>query len=280
MLLAAGHSVTAWVRDPQRASAHFNGRVTCIGSLGALDGNQPPQVVINQAGAPIASQLWTAARKAVLLQSRVGTTGQLARWFAESGTRPEVWIQASAIGFYGVRPPEEALDESSTIGVGFMAELCQQWEESARAGLPQGTRLVTLRLGVVLGQGGALPLLLRPIRLGVGGRLGSGRQILSWIHLEDVLRLMAEAMGKASMQGTYNAVAPGAVAQAQFVRTAGRLLHRPVWLPIPQAPVRWLAGEMAELFVDGQWVVPRRLFDAGFTFSYPGLEMALRNLTS
>jgi uncharacterized protein (TIGR01777 family) len=139
-------------------------------------------------------------------------------------------------------------------------------------------RQVVLRLGVVLGPGGALTPLLLPFRLGFGGRMGSGRQIMSWVHRDDVLQLVARALQDPQMHGTYNAVAPDAISQAEFARCAGQVLHRPVWFHLPQAPIRALLGEMAELFVDGQRVVPARLAAAGYSFRYPSLLSALQNL--
>ena len=159
-----------------------------------------------------------------------------------------------------------------------MSELCVRWEAAAAKAQALGVRQVVLRLGVVLGPGGALPPLLLPIRLGLGGRMGSGQQVMSWIHRDDVLALIHAALRDPQMQGIYNATAPETIAQATFVATAGKLLRRPVWLPVPATPLRWAMGEMAQLFVDGQNVVPARLQQQGFAFKYPTLEQALRDL--
>ena len=159
-----------------------------------------------------------------------------------------------------------------------MAELCARWEASAQPATAFGVRQVVLRLGVVFGPGGALMPLLIPFRLGFGGRMGDGQQIMSWVHRDDVIQVIARAMSDPSLSGTYNLVAPDAVSQATFAETAGAVLKRPVWLHVPAAPVRALAGEMAELFFDGQRVVPQRLLQAGYTFRYPTLDGALRDL--
>ncbi len=277
-LLAAGHALTVWSRKPARAQRLFNGKARCVAHLDALEPATVFDAIINLAGAPVVGPRWSARRQAILLASRVGTTTALAQWLSMAAQPPAVWVQASAIGFYGVRPAHEVLTETSTPGQGFMGQLCQHWEAAAQAAVPAATRLVVLRLGVVLGPGGALPPLLLPIRLGLGGRMGSGKQIMSWIHRDDVLQLIAQCLSDAHMQGCYNAVAPGALSQQAFAATAAKLLQRPLWLHLPAAPIRVLAGEMAQIFVDGQNVRPARLQAQGFPFTYPLLQAALQNL--
>ncbi len=277
-LLDGGHEVTVFARNPRRAAFQFNGRARCVSSLAALTEWDAFDAVINLAGAPVAGPRWSAKRQAQLLASRVGVTDALVAWLEKARHKPTVWLQASAIGYYGVRSPDEMLTEDSAKGGGFMAELCARWEASAAAVQAAGLRQVVMRLGVVFGPGGALQPLLLPHRFGLGGRLGSGKQMMSWIHRDDLLRLFARALADSNMHGTYNAVAPEAVSQAQFAATAGRVLNRPVWLHLPAAPVRLLAGEMAQLFVDGQNVTPARLLSEGFSFRYPDLEGALRDL--
>ena len=294
-LLTAGHQVVVLTRNPARANARWGGKVRCFDDLNALLANPaltPIDGVINLAGAPVVGLPWSQARQRVLLASRVGTTQRVIEAFAQASRSdpqfkgPPVWIQASAIGFYGVREPAERLTESSLPGSGFMSALCREWEAAALPAALAGARQVVLRLGVVWGKGGALPPLLMPIRLGLGGRVGSGAQIVSWIHLQDVLRLIARALAHGlagdlsapPMQGTYNAVAPEPISQAQFVAMAAKVLHRPNWLPLPAAPMRWALGEMAQIFVDGQHVVPERLLAEGFRFDFPEAAGALRDL--
>ena len=277
-LLDAGHSVSVLARDPLRAAYLFDGRARCLRSLDKLSHDERFDVVINLAGAPVAGPRWTPRRQAQLLASRVGTTEALLRWTRQARHKPALWIQASAIGYYGVRDASQPLDESASKGDGFMAELCDRWEASASPASALGVRQVVLRLGVVFGPGGALPPLLMPFRLGLGGRMGDGRQIMSWVHRDDVLAVMARSMVDSEMQGNYNLVAPEPVSQATFAQAVGRLLKRPVWLHVPAAPVRALAGEMAELFFDGQRVLPSRLEQAGYRFRYPTLDSALRDL--
>ncbi|MBM3116739.1 TIGR01777 family oxidoreductase [Jeongeupia naejangsanensis] len=277
-LLDAGHAVTLLARDPLRAAYLFDCRARCVRSLEALADDEVFDAVVNLAGAPVIGPRWSPRRKAQLLASRIGTTQALLGWLQRAETRPGVWVQASAIGYYGVRPADETLADDAAPGQGFMVELCRRWEDAACTATTYGVRQVVLRLGLVFGDGGSLPALLLPIRLGVGGRLGSGRQVMSWIHRDDVLALIANALADQTMAGVYNAVAPEPVAQATFAACAGRQLHRPVWLALPAAPIRWLAGEMAQLFVDGQRVVPDRLVARGFRFRHPDLAGALRSL--
>ena len=277
-LLDAGHTVSILAREPIRAAYMFDGRARCLRDLQELGSAEQFDVVINLAGMSVGGAPWTPRRKAQLLASRVGTTEALLAWMARATHKPQLWIQASAIGYYGVRDGSEHLDESASAGDGFMNELCARWEDAAKPACALGARQVVLRLGVVFGLGGPLAALLMPLRLGVGGRMGNGRQIMSWVHRDDVLQVMAQAMADASLSGVYNLVAPEAVSQAEFVQTAAKLLKRPLWLHVPAAPVRAMVGEMAALFFDGQRVVPARLQQAGYRFKYPSLISALRDL--
>ncbi|SMC27509.1 hypothetical protein SAMN02745857_02884 [Andreprevotia lacus DSM 23236] len=275
-LLDAGHEVTVLSRDPLRVAYQFGGQVRCVRGVAGLPRSWVFDAVINLAGAPVVGGRWTAARKAALMRSRAGLTDALVDWIHAADRRPAVLVNASAIGYYGDRPDGVALDETAPAADEFMGELCQRWEASAARVDDMNLRRVVLRLGLVFGPGGSLPMLLLPFRLGLGGRMGNGRQVMSWIHRDDVVALIARALFDPTMQGAYNAVSPDAQPQAEFARTAARVLHRPALLPVPAAPIRWLAGEMALLFVGGQRVVPRRLQESGFAFRYPTLEAALR----
>ena len=277
-MLEAGHAVTVLTRDPLRAAFSFGGRARCITRLDQLSANEAFDAVINLAGAPVVGPRWSAGRKQQLLGSRVDITRALAEWVARTTYKPAVWVQASAFGVYGVRDPQEALREDSAAGQGFMAELCLRWEAEASIARQPGLRQVVLRLGLVFGPGGALPPLLMPYHFGMGGKLGSGGQVMSWIHRDDVLALIATSLTDPCYEGVYNAVAPETISQAGFASEVGQLLGRPVWLHLPAAPIRALAGEMAELFLDGQRVLPARLTEAGFRFRFPQLREALRNV--
>ncbi|WP_431824092.1 TIGR01777 family oxidoreductase [Burkholderia sp. F1] len=279
-LLDAGHVVTLLARDPLRAAYLFRGRVRSVTSAGQLHPRDRFDTVINLAGTPVLGARWSKRRQARLLASRVGVTQSLLQWVEAAEIRPNTWIQASAIGYYGARAPDERLDEDSRPGAGFMSELCRQWEASAQPLDRYGIRAVVLRLGLVFGPGGALPPMLLPHYLGLGGRLGDGRQVMSWIHRDDALRVIARAMASHGMRGVYNAVAPGALSQREFARVAANVLRRPVWFHLPAAPLRRALGEMAELLLDGQRVMPARLQQDGFAFRFSTAEQALRDLTN
>lgn len=276
-LLAAGHSVTVITRRPLAAAVMFGGRARAIADAAELSREDTFDVVVNLSGAPVVGPLWTARRKALLLSSRVGATAGLLDFVRRAKQRPQVWIQASAVGYYGpmaARP----LDERGASGSGFAAELCRKWE--AAADVEQlGVRKVVLRFGLVLGRGGGvLPPLHRAYAWCVGPVLGNGRQRMSWIHIEDALRLIARAASDPAFEGIFNAVAPDAPTQREFALTACGLLHRPQWLRIPREYMTTALGEMAGLLVDGPLVVSARLQRAGFEFRFPELRVALMDL--
>lgn len=278
-MLDAGHEVTVLSRNPQRAARVFDGRARVVATLEAISAQDRFDGVINLAGAPVVGPPWTQSRRATLMASRIGTTEALMAWLRRVHHKPAVWVQASAIGAYGVRAPDESLDESSATGTGFMSRLCLDWEAAAKPAQQMGVRQVVLRFGLVFGHGGALPPMLLPYRLGLGATLGDGKQVMSWIHHDDVMRLIAYALDHESMRGIYNAAAPDAIAQSVFAKTVAHALKRPLFLRLPAAPMRLLTGEMGQLFLDGQRVVPMRLIEHGFTFRFPTLAGAIADLT-
>lgn len=231
---------------------------------------------IHLSGANVAAHRWTAAYRREMALSRVGTTRALATLLAGLHRPPQVLLAASAIGFYGNRG-NEILDESSPVGSGFLAELCQQWEAAAQPAIQAGMRVVHLRLGVVLGPGsGALAKMLPAFRWGIGGRLGSGQQWMSWIGLEDVVRAALFALETPSLAGPVNLTAPIPVTNAEFTRVLARQLRRPAVLPAPAFALRLALGQMAdEALLASARALPRKLTDAGFRFSYPAVNEAL-----
>ena len=279
-LLAEGKQLTVLTRNPQQAATLFNGKVHCISDMSELPSEQKVDVIVNLAGARILGWRWSAARKATLLRSRVQLTNSLTDWIERARHKPGLLLSASAIGYYGVQPQQDdtELTEESPAQPIFMSQLCQQWEDSARRAGRSGVRIVIMRLGFVLGQQGSLPMMLLPVKFGLGGRLGSGRQWLSWIHVQDVLRAMAFLWNRNEFSGAVNFSAPQAVRQQQFMQTAASVLHRPCFMPTPGFPVRVLLGEQADLLLEGQRVAPARLQSEGFEFAFPELKMALENL--
>ena len=252
-------------------------------SVHALNRHEPPaeglgeaDVVIHLAGEPLA-QRWTAEAKRRIRESRVAGTRNLVEALAGLPRRPEALICASAIGYYGSRG-DEILTESSAPGSGFLPELCVAWETEAQAAEAFGMRVVRVRTGLVLGAGGgALQRMLPPFRMGVGGRLGSGQQWMSWIHLEDLAALFQFAV-ESQVRGPLNAVAPNPVTNSEFTRELARTLRRPAVFPVPEFALRLLFGEMADVLLASQRVAPGAAEAAGFRFHFPQLASALEGL--
>jgi uncharacterized protein len=237
------------------------------------------EAVVHLAGENIAAHRWTDEFKRKILESRVPPTRRLCEALARLQTKPRVLCSASAIGYYGDRG-EEPVDESSPPGRSFLAEGCQAWEEATQPARDAGIRTVNLRIGVVLSRdGGALAKMLTPFKLGAGGVVGSGRQYMSWIALDDLVSTILFALSNASLAGPVNAVGPHPVTNREFTKTLGRVLGRPTIFPMPAFAARLAFGEMAdELLLAGVRVEPRALESAGFEFRYPQLEPALRHL--
>ena len=285
-LLGDGHRVVALTRDKERATRLFDGQVHAIAAMSELPPAHPVDIVINLAGSRILGQHWTARRRQALRRSRAGLTDGVVGWIARAHRKPRLLLSASAIGYYGVQPQGDAtpLDESAPPQPVFMSDLCREWEAAAGAAAQHGVRVECMRFGLVLGRQGALPMLLLPIRLGLGGPLGGGRQWLSWIHVDDVVGAIAHrwrhglAPGVAPGIGASNFSAPEQLTQADFSRVAARVLRRPWWLPTPGWPMRLILGAQADLLLEGQRVAPARLLREGFVFRYPDLASALRSL--
>lgn len=284
-LAGQGLRVSVLTRRDRLPDALRGERVVAVRTLSAIPDSDAVDAVINLAGARILGMPWTDARRNELLRSRVGLTRDLVAWMAGRGSKPGCLLSASAIGYYGVQPQADdtPLTEDSPPQPVFMSRLCAQWEQAAAAAVPLGVPVAILRFGLVLGAGGALPMLLLPIRLGLGGPLGTGRQWLSWVHIDDLLRTLAHAWQALEREPggvprVYNVTAPGAVRQGEFSRTAAAVLRRPSFMPTPGWPVRLLLGEQSDLLLEGQRVVPARLQREGFAFDYPQLRPALEQL--
>jgi uncharacterized protein (TIGR01777 family) len=234
--------------------------------------------VIHLAGEGIAEGRWTQDRKARILNSRVGSTRLLARALAQLERKPEVFISASAIGFYGNRG-EDNLDEGSLHGAGFLADVCRAWEAETGPAAAAGIRVVKLRTGIVLSpRGGALSQMLPAFQAGAGGPVGSGKQVMSWIALDDVVGAIQHAMFTPTLKGAVNLTAPHPVTSEEFARALGKVLHRPSFVPLPALAVHLIFGELGQsLLLDGARVHPRALQASGFHFLCPDLETALRH---
>ena len=277
-LLAAGHEVTALQRRPAPVpegvrAALWPGRAAGAGWAQGLD---DLDAVVHLAGSAIAAGRWTQGRKREILQSRDQATRDLIAAFAAAGVRPRAFLCASAVGYYGPCGDEE-LDEASPPGQDFLARVCVAWEEAALTAAGLGARVVRLRTGVVLAaSGGMLGRLLPFFRLGLGGPVGSGRQWLPWISLEDEVQAIRTLLEREDAAGAYNLCAPAPVRSREFALALGQVLHRPAALPLPEPSVRLLFGEMGEaVLLSGQRALPRRLSDLGYRFRHAELDAAL-----
>jgi uncharacterized protein (TIGR01777 family) len=250
-------------------------------SAGVLDATNLEgfDAVVHLAGENIAGGRWTAERKRRILESRRKGTQLLVETLSRLAQPPGVLVSASAIGLYGDRGPE-TVGEDSPPGKGFLPEVCVAWEEATRPASQKGIRVVTPRIGIVLSAaGGALKQMLRPFRMGLGGKIGSGNQYMSWITLDDLVRVICQSIEDHSLTGAVNAVAPNPVTNLEFTRTLGRVLSRPAILPLPAFAARLLLGEMAnELLLSSTRVEPAKLLTTGFCFQHSELESALRHI--
>jgi uncharacterized protein len=278
-LVRDGHDVMRLVRREVRPGEHAIAWFPALGTIDreALDG-WGGDVVVHLAGEPVFGR-WTSAKKGRIRDSRVAGTRLLSEALAAVGRRPRVLLTASAVGYYGDRGAED-LTERSTPGNDFLARVARDWEAASAPAAAAGIRVVHLRFGVVLTPlGGALAKMLIPFRLGVGGPLGSGRQYLSWIALDDAVEVVSQLLATESISGPVNVTAPEPVTNSEFVRALGRVLGRPALVPVPPLGLRLAFGaEAAAFMMAGQRVLPARLSAAGFRFRFGAIEPALRAL--
>lgn len=236
--------------------------------------------VVHLAGETVAEGSWTEEKKRRIRESRVVGTKTLVDALRRTQKPPRIFVSASAEGFYG-RRGDEILTEESAKGEGFLAEVCADWETEAKKAEDFGARVVLPRIGVVLSaDGGALKEMLMPFKLGVGGTIGSGKQWMSWIALDDLIRIIHFALENENLKGAINATAPNPVINEEFTKTLGKVLYRPTFIPLPAFAVKFIFGEKGEtLLLEGTRVLPKKLEDAGFEFKFPKLEDALKNAT-
>jgi len=277
-LLEQGHSLTLFTRGSPRdgGSAAKRWLHWTPGTLrewkSALDGVDG---VINLAGEPIAEKKWSHTQRHRIETSRIDSTDSLVQAIAEAKQKPQFFISASAIGYYGPRS-DETITEEASPGNDFLSVLCRDWEEEAKKAEELGLRVVRLRTGIVLGSGGgALKKMVEPFKFFIGGQLGSGKQWMSWIHLEDHVRLTIELMNNPQARGPVNATAPNPVPNKEFCQTLAKVMHRPCWATAPAFVLRLALGEMADMLLTGQRVVPAAAEKLGFQFHYANLEDAL-----
>jgi len=286
-LQAEGHEILVLARTPERAAKIFPpaafGSVKIVPYTPLESGDWQAAIsgcdgVVNLAGEPI-SERWTTERKQRIVASRKVGTEKIVEAIAQANPKPAVLVNSSAIGFYGVSETAE-FDETSAPGNDFLADVCKQWEAAAEKAKDAGVRLVILRTGIVLGNGGAIAKMIPPFKLFAGGPIGSGKQWFSWVHREDLVNLIIKALTDASLAGTYNATAPNPVRMEEFCQTLGNAMNRPSWLPVPPIALELLLGDGAIVVLEGQKVLPKRTLATGFEFQYPQVRGAIDEVLS
>lgn len=281
-LLEGGHEVWLLSRNPKKSRApqgvkslEWDGRTVYNHWLGVFS---QMDAVVNLAGSTIGQWPWSDARKKEILNSRVNAGLTIAQAYEKSSPRPPVLLQASGIGYYGQRGIE-TLNEDSPAGNDFLSTVAINWESATRIVDTMGVRRVILRTGLVLAKNdGVLPLMALPVRLFVGGPIGSGKQGISWIHIRDQVRAIRFLMENDNARGVYNLCAPNPVSNADFMRALARALHRPHWLQVPGFVMRLLLGEMSDLLLSGQFAIPQRLVNLGFAFDFESAYDAFKDL--
>ena len=287
-LQADGHKILVLTRDRDRALKVFPNssfpEVECLPYTPLQSGDWQNAIsgcdgVVNLAGEPI-SERWTAERKRGILESRQLGTAKIVEAIARAEVKPTVLVSGSAIGYYGTSETEKFDESSNPDPQNFLSQVCQAWEAAAQPVNQSGTRLVILRIGIVLGMGGAIARMITPFRLYAGGPIGSGKQWFSWIHIDDLVGLIIKSLTDNQMQGTYNATAPNPVRMNDLCNALGKTMDRPSWLPVPDFAIQALLGDGAQVVLEGQQVLPKRTQTTAFTYQYPEVEPALKSIVN
>ncbi len=282
----AGHQVKIFTRNSERARKVFPisafKHVEIVNYTPQVSGDWQAAIsgcdgVINLAGEAI-SERWTPERKREIMNSRVKGTEKVVEAIGKADIKPKVLVSASAIGFYGTSETAEFYETSEPIKQDFLSQVCQAWEQAADKVSAHGTRLVTVRIGIVLGMGGAIAKMITPFRLYAGGPIGSGQQWFSWVHLDDLVSLFMQGLIDENMSGVYNGTAPHPVRMSELCDALGKVMNRPSWLPVPDFVIETLLGDGAIVVLEGQKVLPERTQATGFSFAYPKVDIALRDI--
>jgi uncharacterized protein (TIGR01777 family) len=281
-ILASNAAVIVLTRDKKNCNQIFENKVRAISSLSEIDLTEKIDCIINLAGEPIADKKWSSEQKQKLISSRLNTTGSLVELIANLKNKPECLISASAIGYYGAQA-DNIVTEDSAPNNEFTHELCKSWEASAIKAKDSGVRVCIIRLGVVLGKnGGALKKMLPAFKLGLGGKIGDGKQYFSWVHIEDVVSAINFLVKNKDSKGIYNLTSPNPITNAEFTKVLGAAVRRPTFFNMPAFMVKLIFGEMGDrLLLNGQRVIPKKLLDEGFNFKHPTITaMDIRGLKS
>ncbi len=278
-LLADKHELIALTRNINKAKNTLPNSIDVLDNLEDLNFDDL-DAVINLAGEPIADKRWSAQQKQRIFQSRLGITEQIVTKINASDAPPKVFISGSAIGFYGRQPAENVITESySSTYPEFSHQLCKQWEELALQAQSPDVRVCLLRTGIVLSkQGGALDKMLPPFKLGLGGKMASGKQMMSWIHIDDMINAIVFLLDEPNAHGAFNLTAPEPVSNTNFTQILANTLNRPALFPMPEFVLKLLFGEMSDLLIYGQNVIPEKLEQQGFKFKFETLDTALNEV--
>lgn len=276
-LLAEGHQVLILTRNPASVTPAPNVEVVAynLKESGAWQQSiSGCDAVVNLAGEPIAEKRWTPEHKKEIINSRKIGTQKIVEAISKANPKPSVLVSASAIGYYGTSETA-TFEEGSPSGNDFLAQVCQEWEAEAQKVKDTGTRLVIVRIGIVLGMGGAIGKMIPPFKMFAGGPIGTGKQWFSWIHRDDLVNLILFALQQREVEGVLNATAPNPVRMNEVSQTLGEVLNRPSWLPVPAFALEVLLGDGAQVVLEGQQVLPKRTITQGFDYQYPTLKQAL-----
>lgn len=277
LLSRADNDVTVITRFPKQTERKFSGTVKCMETI---DKEQCYDVIINLAGESITNGRWTKKKKHALYHSRIATTQMIVDYIKQAKNKPQLFLSGSAIGYYGTSESENFTEQSQPVNQALPQDLCQQWEETASQAHQEGVRVCYLRTGLVLGTtGGLLVKLFLPFKLGFGGKLGTGKQWMSWVHLHDWLGIVVELINNTSLSGPVNLTAPNPVTNTELTKVLGETLHRPTFCQMPSWALKAALGEMAEeILLQGQKVLPEKMNQFGYDFRYPELKSALDHL--
>lgn len=276
-LLSDGHQVTVLSRNPLKV--HETERLKAVGWL--TEESQPEKelakvdAIVNLAGESINGLRWTRKKKERIVKSRMEATGEIIRLIQRMEQKPKVLVNASAVGYYGMSETETFTEKSKSDATDFLAQTVKKWEQRAAEASNMGIRTVYTRFGIILGKEGALPLMAMPYKFGIGGTIGSGRQWVSWIHVEDAAGMIQFAIEHPEIEGPFNAVAPEPIRMADFGKQLGAVLKRPHWFPVPEALLSMALGEMSSMLTKGQRVLPEKAVEMGYVYTFPKLNQAL-----
>lgn len=281
-LLAEGHQVTILTRNPEKVRQ--TDRLRAVEWL--TNGGRPEEklasvdAIVNLAGESINGLRWTKKKKDRIIKSRMEATGEIIQLIRRLDSKPKVLVNASAVGYYGMSETEIFTEKSRSTASDFLADTVQRWEEKASEADSFGVRTVFARFGIILGNEGALPLMALPYRCGIGGTIGSGRQWVSWIHVEDAANMIKFAIDTPDIEGPLNVTAPEPVTMKEFGEILGSVLRKPHWLPVPEPALKMALGEMSSMLIRGQRVIPEKALSHHYEYLFPELDEALIDIFS